>query len=91
MQKATSWNMPLAPVVGKTWVDFTQLPKVHRSTFYWWASGTADERSNASIIRTRTLNVVLRLGGICMSNCYLFVHSLVVSILKPHQIRLRPT
>ena len=36
MQKATAWNMPLAPAVAKTWGNFTQLPLQIDSTFYWW-------------------------------------------------------
>ena len=36
MQKATGWNMPLAPVVAHDWSTFTKLPLSVRSVFYWW-------------------------------------------------------
>eukprot|EP00913_Durusdinium_trenchii_P003767 g3488.t1 len=36
MQKATAWNMPLAPAVAKDWSTYTNLPMQVLSTFYWW-------------------------------------------------------
>jgi hypothetical protein len=48
MQKATAWNMPLAPAVAKTWGDFTQLPLQIDSTFYWWVLRQQLPRLNLS-------------------------------------------
>jgi len=48
MQKATAWNMPLAPAVAKTWGNFTQLPLQIDSTFYWWVLRQQLQRFNLS-------------------------------------------
>lgn len=36
MQKATAWNMQVAPVVAATWKAFTDFPSQRDMTFYWW-------------------------------------------------------
>eukprot|EP00435_Cladocopium_sp_Y103_P025013 s2847_g6.t1 len=36
MQKATVWNMPIAPIVAKNWGSFVDLPKQVACLFYWW-------------------------------------------------------
>jgi len=36
MQKATVWNMPIAPIVAKDWGSFVDLPKQVACLFYWW-------------------------------------------------------
>ena len=35
MQKATVWNMPIAPIVAKDWGSFVDLPKQVKSTENW--------------------------------------------------------
>ena len=50
MQKATMWNMPIAPIVAKDWGSFVDLPKQAVSTgrlgriwptflFFWGSIG----------------------------------------------------
>eukprot|EP00490_Sorites_sp_Unknown_P020569 CAMPEP_0114681432 /NCGR_PEP_ID=MMETSP0191-20121206/55370_1 /TAXON_ID=126664 /ORGANISM="Sorites sp." /LENGTH=44 /DNA_ID= /DNA_START= /DNA_END= /DNA_ORIENTATION= len=34
--KAAKWNMPLAFAVGKLYSDYTTLPTLHKTMFYWW-------------------------------------------------------
>lgn len=36
MQKATVWNMPIAPVVAKDWASFVEIPRQVTCLFYWW-------------------------------------------------------
>ena len=36
MQRATSFNMPLALAVAASWTDYTKLPLQVASTFFWW-------------------------------------------------------
>ena len=38
MQKSAKWNIPLAVGIGATYSLYTQLPTMHKSTFYWWVS-----------------------------------------------------
>lgn len=50
MQKATAWNMPLAPLVAKTWGNFTGLARQIPSTFYWWVLGRQVWRVRESLV-----------------------------------------
>lgn len=36
MQKSTTWNIPIAPAVAKSWSEYVKLPLTHDSSFYWW-------------------------------------------------------
>ena len=60
MQKATAWNMPLAPAVAKDWSTYTNLPMQVLSTFYWWVPGSRNRvrrRRCAGCLNGRPLNL----------------------------------